>query len=167
MYSVLTQAYNIYKIDNESDALPYTPEGAQNAFNIFKPYLKIAKDCGTTNSTICWYQGSYKTIKDANWGNYSTNPNYYKVLLADGSAMVFRGGDGVDIDLEIFYDVNGEAPPNAWGKDLFEFNVKDKKLIPRGTLYIDGYEQACKAPNVIGWECTAWVIFNGNMDYLH
>ena len=56
MYSVLSQAYNLYRIDNELEIIPYTAEGAEKAFNIFKPYLKIATDCGTTNSAAgCFY----------------------------------------------------------------------------------------------------------------
>ncbi len=165
MYSVLTQAYNMYKIDNEPEALPFTPEGGHKAFNIFKPYLKIAKDCGTSISG-CFYMGMYKQLNGIDHRKYSESQNYYKVLLNDGSAIIFRGGNG-NLDLEVFYDVNGETPPNAWGKDLFEFDVKNKKVVPCGMDHAAGYEEACKAPDNVGWSCTAWVIFNENLDYLH
>ncbi len=172
IYSVLNNAYNLYKIDNSHELIPWTPEGAEKTFSIFKPYLKIAKDCGLESGKGCIYaDGGYKYLSNNGGSNpYSPSKNYYKVRLADGSSLVFRGGGDVygdiTVDLEVFYDVNGEKGPNTWGIDMFEFDVYNNQLKPTGTL-LQEPANSCAVPEAKGWGCTAWVLYNENLDYLH
>lgn len=173
MYSVLTQAYNTYKIDNTPQVFGYDEEGAIQTYNVFKPYLKVAKDCGTESaSNGCFYVKGYKKLDgDSVLAIYGINNKYYKVLLADGSSVLFRGGDYSYSNnqlMEVFYDVNGEAPPNTWGKDLFEFDIYADKLVPNGHTK-EEFERYCFSDGgkyEWGSACTAWVIYNENMDYL-
>lgn len=177
MYSVLSNAYIMHTNDTQgdfNDLLPWSKEGAETAFQIFKPYLNIAKDCGV-NGNGCFYAKNYK------WGdgsfasaNYGTDSRYYKVLLTDGASIAFRGaGDnpGAGYLFVIFYDVNGEQGPNRWGWDLFEFalSAKDRKIIALGEGNVENlFKNRCYGSGVgSGDHCAAWVIFNENMDYLH
>ena len=171
MYSVLNNAYNLYKIENSHEFIEWSPEGAEKAFNIFKPYLKVAKDCGVENGEGCIHLGGYNDLTNENRkGGYSQQKNYYKVRLVDGSSLIFRGGGTImfelDADLEIYYDVNGEKGPNTWGKDFFEFDVYNDQLKPTGAL-MEVPANSCGVPEAKGWGCTAWVLYNENLDYLH
>ena len=163
MYALLSGAYEMAKIYNSSIGLiPYNEAGAIEAANLFKPYLKILKDCGT-NDTSCYLNDNDK--------NYNTDPFYYKLLLNDGSLLIFRGGRNlrvVQYQFEIFYDINGSKAPNTWGYDLFEYDSVNDLLKPNG-FDVD-YKVTC--PQKIlnrgndAWSCTAWVLYNENMDYL-
>lgn len=164
MYSTLTNAYELYKIENgPAGFIEYSSEGAEEAYNIFAPYLKVSKDCGTTNNGTCISQ-KYKYLSRTGTLNYGANETYYSIVLNDGSTLIFRGGDGA-IDIEIFYDINGVAEPNQWGFDLFEFDVSSADDILKPNSYND-YETSCIAEDAKGWECTSWIIYKGNMDYL-
>lgn len=159
MYSILSGAYEMAKIDNGSiGSMSYNEAGATEAANLFKPYLKILKDCGT-NNTSCY--------DDLDNYFYNASQYYYKLLLNDGSLLIFRGGHPANqYQFEIFYDINGSKAPNKWGYDLFEYDSVNNLLKPNG--FDDDYKVACpqNINNNNAWSCTAWVLYNENMDYL-
>lgn len=170
MYSVLSQAYTMHKIDNDENIFyTYTSDNAIKVAEIFKPHLKISKDCGVEDSG-CLPSEGYKRWDRPSYTStiYATNDKYYSIVLDDGSLLVFRGGDLLEFaSAEIFYDINGKNPPNTWGKDMFSFSIsiQSNKLIP---IYADFYKQSCiiEEESVL-WDCTSWVLINENMDYLH
>ena len=163
MYSTLVNAYELYKVKNgaASSLLPYSEEGAKQVAEIFRPYLKIAKDCGTME-TDCAVASSYKHNCGTGFSpHYGTDNRYYKVILNDGSLLFFRGGADEKYVLEVFYDVNGKNDPNQWGHDIFQFQVQpDDNCL---TAYGHGKSKEECAKDIFG--CTAWLIFQGNMDY--
>lgn len=172
MYSVLNNAYNMYKNDEgfNSEIIPYTETGAEASFKILKPYLNISKDCGA-NGEGCFYMKKYQWLNGTDVvANYGTSNLYYKILLSDGSSIAFRGAGEDDNTVGrrfiIFYDVNGVGKPNIRGKDLFEFVVYNNKVAPAGDTEEGTYEH-CLAEGASGSGCTYWVIFNENLDYLH
>lgn len=177
MYSTLSNAYALYVMDNgESETYPENAAGAIEAFNIFKPYLKISQDCGTFGQG-CIYEGRYKLKSGELNNNYSESNVYYKAVLSDGSTIWIRGGGGGHLDTigsyssPIFYDVNGKSGPNQWGYDLFGFRIYGETLEPSGMPGKDeSFESDCASPNadnwVSGWGCTAWVVYKGNLDFL-
>ena len=170
-YSNLSNAYNLAMKENgPASEWDITGMNAASAIKInemlFKPYFKIAKDCGTYNLTgNCIKNTMYKTLSNADWYNYNLTV-YYKMVLEDGSAVWFRGGE----DIAIFYDANGIKEPNQWGKDLFVFYIKNGKIFPAGIqsgeYSMDAFDSNCNTTTV-GKGCAAWVIYKGNMDYLH
>ena len=96
------------------------------------------------------------------------------LLSADCSSK--RGDDKLlqNICGQIFVDVNGLKSPNAIGKDVFIFYYsKDGSVIPVGTKNetFSPFGQDCNRNSgdhiMNGYGCTAWVIQNENMDYLH
>ena len=74
----------------------------------------------------------------------------------------------------IYVDVNGSKEPNKMGKDIFLFYLTKYTVIPAGTRYdtVRPFDTYCanitnSQDRYSGYGCSAWVIENGNMDYLH
>ena len=136
----------------------------------FKPYFKIAKDCGTRNPSGCFHSKTYKYLNNTPHVAYAGLHSTYKVILDDGAGLIFSGNINTEPYIGISYDVNGKGEPNQWGKDLFEFIVKGKYVfpsgIPSGKYHWRNFNGDCNVP-LYGFSCAAWVIYKGNMDYLH
>ncbi len=73
---------------------------------------------------------------------------------------------------DLSVDLNGDKGPNAVGRDIFFFEITKNGIKPLGykgdtsrpfdTSCVYGASGAYN-----GYGCTAWVIYNENMDYLH
>jgi hypothetical protein len=72
---------------------------------------------------------------------------------------------------------DGFKGPYTWGKDFFEIGIFPNRLTPVGTAEQEGllnyaysFSKGCSlqlTTSANGHSCTAWVIYNENMDYLH
>ena len=162
MYYVLSNAYEMSKLENEQEFIPQSSAGAKKLADMFKPYLKVAKDCGTEDLS-CLADTKYKLKSGQDRYNYNRLTAYYKLILNDGSVLILRGGLAEKYNFEIFYDVNGKKGPNQWGYDLFEFDENNGKIVPCG--FLTDWEQKCPTDSK-GYSCAAWIISKGNMDYL-
>lgn len=181
-YSILSQAYlSILSEHGSPDGWGLqdrdTEGSGQAMMDKFAPYLKIAKNCGTTDHG-CFSEGT----ADAQ-GNTAA-----KALLADGSAISIRVWSPDcssqaygnikqlrDMCGFIEVDVNGLKRPNAYGIDRFRFFVTKTSIFPYGTsLQSDNSSETSEdsinfaycARHKGGAGCTAWVLYNENMDYL-
>ena len=169
-YSNLSNAYSLAMKDNgdinEWGVNEYTQESAIIVYEkLFKPYFKIGKNCGTENTGNCVIKTEYKRLDNNEHVRFASN-KYYKVALDDGAVVFWRSTtESENDDIVIFYDINGIKEPNQWGKDTFEFLVISDKVIPSGIQYKNAFN-SCKLTNS-GFGCAAWVIYKGNMDYLH
>ncbi len=131
-YSVISQAFELMKIDNEGyvDGRNYS---GQTFVPVFQRYFKTVQ-AGQVN-----YAKGLPTYR-----NFAGNANFNQYFLDDGT---LRLADGILIFIEnpfiyadtqynahvyIFADINGLKKPNMAGKDLFGFQVTDNKLIPMG-----------------------------------
>lgn len=155
-----------------------SPNGSQVLVdNYFKPYFKIADDCSKLKS--CIGSQKYKYLNGTEHISYKEQDRYKHLLLADGTLVIFHvssgfvrcGTDAINVYsscADIFVDTNGYYKgPNQFGKDFFTFEVKKNKIIPSGTILEDKtFSNACNR-NSTKSNCTAWVIQNENMDYLH
>ncbi len=161
MYSTLSQAYALYKVDNDVDeTYVNNHDGAVKVFDIFQKNLKVSKICSGDEGCI---SDKYSRQNHDSYGGY-TSESYYSVRLEDGSALTFRGGSAETL-FQIYYDVNGKLPPNKWGTDFFQFNGYKDKIIPCcGVKSDSNLKLTCYET---GWGCTEWIVYNGNMDYLH
>ena len=149
-------------------------------FNIITPYLKT--------TSICKYGDSCETAKQ--YERYSLDGTQFsylapKIILSDGttingmtvSSPECKNHKGNTKSLqntcgEIFVDLNGPKSPNATGKDVFLFYITKYGVVPMGTAEDTGFtfNNFCKISNpsnLNGYGCAAWIIYNGNMDYLH
>ena len=132
--------------------------------------LKVIKLCDTNgDGKNCGASDKY----NEGTCDYS---NYSSAFLADGTTVIFvSNSKGLSIDSkttvsvgEVQIDINGLEAPNVLGKDVFMFYVTDKGIIPSGTdddTYLPFSSNCLKNNN--GLACTAWLIYNENMDYLH
>ena len=168
LYATLDMAYNAAVLSKGSaeywGTKPWSEEAAHRVFEIlFEPYFKIRKNCGTSNEGNCIINENYLTFYGNKHYIYAERDGYYKIVLNDGSQVWFRGGDPEELQefIGIYYDVNGANPPNQVGVDLFLFIGRNNRVVPEG---IDTFDSACKKKS--GFNCTAWVVHKGNMEYL-
>lgn len=143
-YSVLLQALDMYKQDNETPLKKEDTDQSHGEFkNKIKPYLKILVDCGDDQAggyeAKCVQNGDYTQDKKYTYKTYSgniANEDLFddgQIILNDGSHMLFEnpgGGSAVYVSI----DVNGyKKLPNKWGEDVFTFQLmNDGKLLPMG-----------------------------------
>ncbi len=60
-----------------------------------------------------------------------------------------------------------QGGPNKWGHDVFALVVVNNKLVPFGSEgMVNTFDTSCRK-NKEGWGCAAWVVYKGNMEYLH
>lgn len=148
---------------------------AQIVYNmLIKPYFKVLKDCGS--STGCFKDVNYKQESgtvDLNF-NQDTDLGGYRFVSQDGMSYIISMFNnacvaGVTDCGEIIVDVNGEKAPNRFGFDTFWFYITPQKIVPWGLdAYNYSFDSYCKNKSSAGGlGCAAWVIYNGNLDYLH
>jgi len=174
-YSNLTNAYSLAKKDNgtvsEWGLTGTDAESAKKIYELlFKPYFKITKECGTASGG-CFANTYYNFLDGTSWGNPETHKLYYKIALSDGSAVLFSAlYEGIPI--AILYDVNGKQGPNQFGIDFFEFMIRPENVFPSGLQtiksgWVRDFDTTCSNRTQRGLGCAAWVVYKGNMDYLH
>ena len=153
--------------------------GNSYAHMTFKPlyiqYFKTAKDCERynciTNSTNVDESGNEDKWYIANYKTYSRKRNVStdffddgQFILQDGSFYIIENpnvGSHGKLQVYISIDVNGYSKnPNAWGHDLFTFQITDEgKLLPMGadgTDYTDKDQYCSPSSNspINGIACT-------------
>ena len=187
VYANLTDAYGrataVYgPIDtwfvNDTDEKAYTKRFADR----MTEFMKISKDCGSTPngcfaSTI--FFGEIVPIEEGLLTHISNSysKNY---LLADGIAISFESYNhfgtswftGYNSISMIAVDIDGQKGPSEYGKDIFLFGIYENSgLIPirladeaRNYGAVELEEPSGESFAITG--ATAWVIQNGNLDYL-
>lgn len=189
VYSALSQAY--VQAVNENGAPDtwgmagmYDPSSHYIMATALRPYLKLSKDCIDVPQNqvyLCNHLSNY--VQDFTVSR--------SAILSDGTMVMFRifsgnckfdySGTSNNESLKsicgmITVDLNGHQKPNRYGEDLFNFYVTKTGIIPYGTYkeHLE-FEKACNKaiqtpyPNYDGgnmYACTAWVLYNENMDYL-
>ena len=110
-------------------------------------FMKISKKVDL--HTFISADGAEFVVSVSDFGN---NSNHYP-------NMKYYGDVYVDID-------GSNKGKNKDGYDMFEFSITDQGIFPSDTQYyiedFTGNEGPCASSSY----CTAWVIINGNMDYL-
>lgn len=142
-------------------------------WNKIIPYMPpIVKDCTGKRGSKCFASTYY----DRN-GNQTYNSSEWstgcKAIFSDGTAVILQhipwryglfqnlgtayGGFGVDL--------NGPTGPNKSGVDSFSFTLIENGVIPTGDSNFSKYTWP---PEITAspYGVTAWVVYNGNMDYL-
>lgn len=191
-YSILSQAYTFAVMQNGDPtnwSLGSTladPNGASNLLNILSPILKIVKNCGVATNSDCYPSSGYTAENGTT--NILSDGSTGKAVLADGSTVytyIYNGACNYGMGSgslqnacgEISVDINGRKGPNKLGVDAFIFYLTKNGISPVGTALdtafsFDGFCKD-KSKGLIegmgynGAGCTAWVLYNENMDYLH
>ncbi len=183
-YSLISQALSRMNADNEYPVLPSDFNYKGRTFKkSFIKYFDSPIDCGsggvwtTTNSDLCM---TGEQAEDGSWGSegelsdaYSTFNKASKKIgsnllddgqfaLKNGMLILIENPEISPADLLISVDVNGKNKnknPNAWGHDLFTFQiVSDGRLLPMGadgTAYdYDNYCSKTSTNTLNGIGCT-------------
>lgn len=146
----------------------------------FIPYMKVLKDC-TGMSTHDVYKYCTK--------NYNDSASYASVKIADGTTVIFRRWNGQcngrygtgkalsSVCGQILIDTNATGRPDISGQDIFSFYLTKEGVYPIGTEFDTlSMKNHCTKSRVWGQiygsygnglACTAWVLYNENLDYLH
>lgn len=85
------------------------------------PYAKVIEDCGLN----CPQRAKLKICSLSGICKQNLPYYHYTIYLADGSCWEFMvdNMDGVLTTLRIYIDVNGDARPNVYGRDIFVVNL--------------------------------------------
>lgn len=185
-YSTVQQAYiqaiNKYGEPDSwgvTDTKNYVDEDGKTQTDKSGSYLilrYLAENLNTINSTIpTFYRYS---LKNENKLKQNFNKDSY-ITLNDGTAIVIGNTEFSKYgfcDLAVLLNNCQQKGSCVLGKDMFFFQIfqNPAKIIPVGAETSqyppDKFSQMCnkKVSNIdSGKGCTAWVIYNENMDYLH
>ncbi len=100
------------------------------------PYLRLSKNCGNINTGGCAF-----TVANLNDGTrtiigsqaarfFLTDGTFILVQSYEKESTSFPGGGA-----NLYVDINGQKPPNTWGKDAFEF----KYYLSSGRFFPPGF----------------------------
>ncbi len=184
IYNTLSNSYQLAILDYDTaDKWEMTRRNVDSGILMRNRLLKNVKTVKVCNNPkeqkACgiadvYYLFDKKTVEEAT--SVFNERATVSALLADGSTVMTivnegesRGtGELSHVYGNIYYDANGIKPPNVYGKDMFMFYLTGNSIIPSGTT--NENENFYKFPKGCinkGYGCTAWVIYSGNMDYLH
>ncbi len=135
-----------------------------------KEFMISAKDCNSDGG--CFGEDTYKTLGPVSERFSGAANTFSTFILADGTSIGIWGVGSINKYGMIIVDINGKQRPNTTGKDAFWFKITENSIVPLG---LKGETEAYNFENCINpvsayytsRGCTAWVIFNENMDYLH
>lgn len=166
-----------------------TLKGGTNLYNkMFKDRTKFTKVClGTPGCVYQVDRANHKTLngKTLNTNYDNTGGNIYvNMVLTDGTTITLRTlSDNCSHNLgqshyanacgSIYVDINGKKGPNVQGKDFFQFILTKTGVFPLGSPYsISNHDfvRTClnyENVNDYNYGCAAWVLYKGNLDYLH
>lgn len=140
--SIIQQAVLMITYEDGIEPTPLNLQSSELKTKI-KPHLNVLKDCGrgTTDLAACVTNTAYIPDAKNTYKNYtkSNNISYNylddgQLLLTDGALLMFENSNPDFKQVFITVDVNGYLkPPNAWGHDLFTFDLTEKgKVLPMG-----------------------------------
>ena len=169
-YSTLSQASNMIIAEHGSPKGEDSwADSTEHIYQLFKKKLIGAKDCAA--ETGCFAQG-YTIFDKSRSSTWDTNGEYRRMILADGSQIMFYGADSSCESSwsssnnscgYIWADVNGEKKPNIIGRDIFNFSIKETGLYPAGCDTSD--INMCTKKGATGKECACKVLREGAMNY--
>ena len=163
---------NAGEIDTDENGNPIQNEYNEINRNLFwktlSPYIKAHIET-ITEYTYYYLGGRERT----------STTSFQAFNLSDGTT--FHGGYISNYQCQdnqrcgdLVVDINGlNTPPNTLGKDMFAFSIYGSGIVPMGNQTDKGntFEKYCDRDNNNllhnGYGCSAWVIYNKNMDYLH
>ncbi len=193
VYSTLSQAFLLMQSEygpidtwglTNTDTNKKDPETNQNIYDLssqkivaerLKPYLKVSKTCELDK--VCRNRPEYdisgNKISDKSIvTSKSDSPPEANFFLDDGTFIglgYYNSSESIPSDINVVLSGNDKV---VLGKNIFFFNYNKKGVFPEGTQ--SGYSLTsfdnCN-PDDKGTRtmrgCTAWVIYNKNLDYLH
>ena len=140
-YSVLSQAVQRLQYEEGLSGDWEKEFGANTFLPVFRKYLlNYVKCSGRTcvNSDLPPDEDGFQRVSTYKTYNKSKNVTLEwfdegQMVMADGMLLMVNNSSAALNNLVLTVDVNGMyKKPNAWGHDLFSFQIKSGKLIPMG-----------------------------------
>ena len=159
------------KVDEDTGEHIYDRSAQNLLTERLKKYLKVAKVC--EQGKICRKGAVYlldgTLFSDKNLVEKDDASS--KFFLQDGTLVSSGWFQETYSDIAVILPIgDGDA---ILGKNYFYFDLTDKGLFPKGMQNPASddeftFENDCNPESTsYGYGCTAWVIYNKNMDYLH
>ena len=147
-----------------SDTIPFMY--SKRAGERITEFMKISKSCANNTTAGCVTNASVKTIIGGSTGLKLANGNMYTYILADGTSFIVDGTNAKDNNKIIFVvDIDGPSKGKfTHGYDVFFFSANSTGVFPDNGGGYAGPTTCRVTTSASG--CTAWVIYNNNMDYL-
>ncbi len=135
-YSLLNQAI---QMEYAETGIPVTPEQYPTCSSFYKvlmKHIKVAKDCGRYNCIFTDWTAGYSVNNYLTYSRKQTITTYYfddgQFIAHNGMVIMLENPDNSQL-LLITVDINGiEHKPNAWGQDVFTFELTNRGLMPSG-----------------------------------
>ena len=164
------------------------PDGADTLLNNFSGFMNKTKAC-KARETGCLPSVAYKALNGDIYANIDGSKKNSRLKLSDGTIITFyiynnncndvwgKGKALENVCGNVAVDINGYGKPNQYGIDYFSFLLTKYGVVPMGTSEQTGmftFNNYCRDKSIgvvsrmgaNGFGCTAWVIYNENMDYL-
>ncbi|MBQ8460164.1 type II secretion system protein [bacterium] len=165
--------------------------------DLLSRYIKNIQKCKGVNSPVACFATDYDTRHNSNWIAQVWKYPQYRLINGASLSIQAYNGDSLsrywcktDVNIKegssevgiygnraymmncatIYVDINGFSKPNTDGKDLFAFQVYNNGIVPLGRKNVHsiiGFETCNGKRTGAAGSCTAWVLENNNMDYLH
>lgn len=182
-YSTLANAYEMAaKEDGTPDNWGLQDTPTPEMFDKLTPFMKVNKSC-LDGASGCFKTGETYKYLGSSAGYFGVPDDWAlpKLKLADGTLLLGGAieskncsadyGDSMplkNVCARYWVDINGDKKPNQIGKDFFMFWLTKNGIVPVGTQqqtssYTFDY---CNTAGGNGDSCTAWVLYNENLDYL-
>ena len=190
-YSILSQAFSMAiseygTIENWCNI----DEGREVCADIIKEragkYIKKVLDCNSAWKKACFAGGYGNRFNNGVIGGYGQTA----FVMANGVSVSIKAsnGDGFtgswcagnirqggyqNVCGYIYVDINAQGGPNIDGRDFFAFKIYRDGIVPQGeeknNVWVETFENQCLGKGYYNGSaaCTAWVLYNENMDYLH
>lgn len=119
VYNEIQQAFNLYM--NDRNAINLIEAGFSTNAQIdsfVNRYFKVIKTCSADDNLAPCFASSYTDIDNTKSQTLSEESDCRKAyVLASGAAICFAAISEADNQVNV--DINGSAPPNIAGRDLF------------------------------------------------
>lgn len=189
-YAIFSGGINLAINENGSPDVwglvgPADATGLSNINKVLSQYFKVNQNCNL--SAGCFPDTNYKNMKGVDGSDVlDQDADYTKLRLADGTSVAvtqlnndcslnWGNGQLANVCGLVLMDINGGQSPNTFGQDLFGFALTKTGLVPLGSqMQTNGYPFSgfCSQNSNAnfkyenGMSCTAWALYNNNMDYL-
>lgn len=106
--------------------------------NYYLTYLNYTKHCNETNNVygVCWHQNG--TCRYLNGNFYADSYEHSALILNNGTMIRIKRTSTTCTSTSkcgyVEIDVNGFSGPNTYGKDIFQANIYDNRILPVGAL---------------------------------
>lgn len=178
VYSIFSNAYMLTISENGTpdnwDDIDASLEGVEAFWNRLRPNLKLAKECSAATRFECWDVNDYYKYLNSNEDSYAHihNGKQITAILPDGIMIAFNvTGTETKPNPGCLYNNNyfacatltvktENSKEQIYGKNIFTFRFEHNTFVPASR---NADMARC---HKYGQGCTAWAIYNNNMDYI-